>query len=188
MEEIETLYYSTHCKHSQHILQYLLKNNIVSNINCICIDKRVTNLANSTTIIILEDSKRVFLPSQITAVPSLISKNKIYFGNDIITYYNSIFQKSYSSSSIDKEPIAADIFTKNYDNIFSEKFTDYNLSSIDNRSLNGYVSANHIINKIATPDDKYKPDKISDDLNIDKLQEIRNKELDKSTGYSNLLQ
>jgi hypothetical protein len=165
---MDTLYYSQYCKNCQKILQFIVKNNLVSKINCICIDKREINRANNTTYIILENGKKIILPQEITVVPSLISKNKIINGDNIIGHYSptTITEPvSYSSGG------------------FSEKYTNYNINPVElssngiNRNLNGFVSANHTLSVIPTPENNYKPDKVSQDVSIDKLQQIRNKEI-----------
>jgi hypothetical protein len=189
--KMDVLYYSQFCKHSQKILQYLVKNNLVSKINCICIDKREKNPANNTINIILENGKRIILPSEITAVPSLISQNQIISGDEIIAYYNPVIQNNLNVAQRNNgEPVSYSLGS--YSGVSSEKYTDYKLNPVDlsskgiNRDLNGYVSANHIINKIPTPENNYKPDKVSNDVNINKLQEIRNKDIPQN--HTNSLQ
>jgi hypothetical protein len=63
----------------------------------------------------------------------------------------------------------------------SEQYTMYNLTPDDlsakrssgKRPLYNYVSANHNIQFINTPDETYRADKISNDVTIDKLQQQR---------------
>jgi hypothetical protein len=66
-------------------------------------------------------------------------------------------------------------------NIMSEQFTFYDMSPDDlsakgkggMRQLYNYVSANDDINLINTPPDNYRPDKLSNNVTIDKLQQQR---------------
>ena len=66
-------------------------------------------------------------------------------------------------------------------NIVSEQYTMYNMSpdelsakgSGGNRQLYNYMSADNNINLIQTPDDTYKPDKLSNSVTIDSLQQRR---------------
>ena len=49
---MDTLYYSNYCKHSQRILQFLVKGNLVDKINFMCIDKRQQDDTNNQIYII----------------------------------------------------------------------------------------------------------------------------------------
>ena len=68
---MDILYYSNHCKHSQKILQFLVKGNMTDKLNFICIDKRVRDAQNNQTYILLENGKRVSLPPNVHSVPAL---------------------------------------------------------------------------------------------------------------------
>ena len=62
---MDTLYYSNHCKHSQRVLQYLVKGNLSNKLNFICIDKRERDSNNNQMYICLENGQKVILPPNI---------------------------------------------------------------------------------------------------------------------------
>ena len=52
--------------------------------------------------------------------------------------------------------------------------------SSNNRQMYNYVSASENIHLIQTPEDKYKPDKLSNSVTVDKLQQQRIDELNEA--------
>ena len=72
---MDTLYYSNYCKHSQRVLQYLVKANLTSKISFICIDKRQRDANNNQLYIILENGQRVVMPPNVHSVPALLLVN-----------------------------------------------------------------------------------------------------------------
>ncbi len=87
---MDTLYYSNYCKHSQRVLQFLVKGNLVEKINFLCIDNRERNPANNQVYILLEDGKKVIMPPNIQSVPSLLlvrAGYRVILGDDIIAHY-----------------------------------------------------------------------------------------------------
>lgn len=82
------LYYSNKCKHSAKLLEFLSKNGLTKDLECICIDKR--NLRQSSWIIQLENASTHTLPPNIDRVPALIlvkEKYQVKFGDDIQEYF-----------------------------------------------------------------------------------------------------
>jgi len=188
---MDTLYYSNLCKHSQRVLQYLVKNNLTSKISFICIDKRTRDANNNQMYIILEDGKRVIMPPNIQSVPSLLlvkQNYRVILGEDIIRYYQLKLQEPNRQTQVNKiaEPIGTSLMASNQGmNIVSEQYTFYNLTPDElsakgmggRRSMYNYVAASQDINTINTPPETYAADKISNDTTIDKIQEKRNSEL-----------
>ena len=87
---MDTLYYSNYCKHSQRILQFLVKGNLAEKINFLCIDNREQDPKSNQLYIILEDGKRVIMPPNVQSVPSLLLVRQGYrviLGDDIIGHY-----------------------------------------------------------------------------------------------------
>ena len=87
---MDTLYYSNFCKHSQRVLQFLVKGNLTGKINFLCIDNRERG-DDSQMYIILEDGKRVIMPPNVQSVPSLLLVRQGYrviLGDDIIAHYH----------------------------------------------------------------------------------------------------
>jgi len=188
---MDTLYYSNLCKHSQRVLQYLVKNNLTSKISFICIDKRTRDANNNQMYIILEDGKRVIMPPNIQSVPSLLlvkQNYRVILGEDIIRYYQLKLQEPNRQTQVNKlvEPVGTSLMASNQGmNIVSEQYTFYNLTPDElsakgmggRRSMYNYVAASQDINTINTPPETYAADKISNDTTIDKIQEKRNSEL-----------
>ena len=91
MNSKDILYYSNHCKHSEKILNYLVKNDIVKYLNCICVDKRQINQSNGNVNIILENGNSVMLPPNVHSVPSLLilkENYRVVMGDEILKIFN----------------------------------------------------------------------------------------------------
>lgn len=84
----------------------------------------------------------------------------------------------------EKDPVGYDVMTAGPGAITSEAFTSYQLehedlmgvSQSNNRPLYNYTPVNANFT-IPTPDDTYRPDKVSGDITIDQLQNQRNQEV-----------
>ena len=188
---MDTLYYSNYCKHSQRILQFLVKGNLVDKINFMCIDKREQNDKNNQIYIILEDGKRVVMPPNIQSVPSLLlvqQKYKVILGDDIIQYYqvsaNTDTKKQQLMQQV--EPIGTSLMQSSGGmNIISEQYTNYDLTPDElsaqgnsgRRQLYNYVSAYEEVHAIQTPPDTYQPDKIDKEVTVNTLQQRRTNEI-----------
>jgi hypothetical protein len=183
---MDILYYSNYCKHSQKTLQVLVKGNVTDKISFICIDKRVVEPSTNQTYIVLENGSKVVLPPNIHSVPSLLLVNKNYkviLGDDIIKHYHpEIKNKNDQANKYDGEPSGFLLNASNGGtNIVSEQYTLYDMSPEElsakgkgnNRQMYNYVSALEEINLIQTPADTYRPDKLSNSVTIDTLQQQR---------------
>lgn len=180
------LYYSNYCPHSQKILQTLVKGNLSDKLSFICIDKRQHDPKTNQTFIILEKGGKVVLPPNIHSVPSMLLINQNYrviYGDEIIKlFHNDIKQANNIATKQNGEPMSYQLqASSGGTNIVSEQYTMYNMSpdelsakgSGGNRQLYNYMSADNNINLIQTPDDTYKPDKLSNSVTIDSLQQRR---------------
>ena len=183
---MDNLYYSNYCKHSKKVLDFLSKSGLTEKLNCICIDKRKRNPSTNQTFVELDDGKQVLLPPNLQSVPALLLIHKNYsivLGNDIIQHFEPEVKKKLSDTNFGSgEPTSYSIKTSSGgSNIVSEQFTFYNMSSDElsakgsggQRQMYDYVPVNGN-NMIQTPPDTYKPDKISNELTIDKIQQQRN--------------
>jgi len=189
---MDTLYYSNYCKHSQRILQFLVKGNLVDKINFMCIDKREQDDTNNQIYIILEDGKRVVMPPNIQSVPSLLlvqQKYKVILGDDIIQYYqNAVNNNNQKREQIMQqvEPLGTSLMQSSGGmNIVSEQYTMYDLTPDElsakgnsgRRQLYNYVSAHDEVHAIQTPPDTYQPDKIDKEMTVNTLQQRRTNEI-----------
>lgn len=189
---MDTLYYSNYCKHSQRILQFLVKSNLVNKINFMCIDKRERDEKTNQINIILEDGKRVVMPPNIQSVPSLLlvqQKYRVILGDDIIQHYqntvnNNIQKRQQIMQQV--EPIGTSLMQSSGGmNIISEQYTMYDLTPDElsakgnggRRQLYNYVSAHDDGSAIQTPPDTYQPDKIDKDVTVNTLQQERINEI-----------
>lgn len=192
---MDIFYYSNYCKHSQRILQFLVKGNLVDKISFICIDKRFHDKKTNQTKIALEDGQTVILPPNIHSVPSLLLVNKNYqlvSGDDIVKYYEPKIKEKLASANFgDGEPLGfavQNMSGSGGSNIVSEQFTFFNATQEDlsakgnggNRQMFNYTSVNSGDNFIETPPDTYRPDKVSVNVNMDTIQKQRNVDIQQS--------
>ena len=193
---MDILYYSNYCKHSQKILQFLVKGDLTKQISCICIDKRSRDPKTNQLKIILENGTIVSMPPNVHSVPALLLVNKNYqlvLGDDIIHHYEpKIIEKLSSANFGNGEPMGFSIHSisgSGGSNIVSEQFTSYDMSPEElsakgrggKRQMYNYVSAIDDNNFIQTPPDTYRPDKLSSNITIDTLQQKRNADVDMGT-------
>lgn len=187
---MDILYYSNYCKHSQKIIQTLVKNNMKDKLNYICIDKRKRDESDNQIYVYLENGTRVIMPPNIHSVPALLLVNNNYqliYGDSIVSHYHPQMKQmgTLKKTSI-TEPLGYHMGSlSTSSNITSEKYTDYSLTPDDlsakgnssSRKLHNYVSVNSNNIFINTPPDDYKPDKISGEVTLDTLQQQRIDEL-----------
>ena len=183
---MDILYYSNYCKHSQSIIQTLVKSNLTDKISFICIDKRKRDENSGNIVIILENGDRVMMPPNIHSVPSLLlikEQYRVIEGDSIITHLHpEIRTNKLRESNIPTEPTGYMLNSySSGSNIMSEKFTSYSLTpdelsakgNGERREMYNYISAKDNMNVINTPPDTYKPDKVSNDITLDTLQQKR---------------
>jgi hypothetical protein len=183
---MDILYYSNYCPHSQKVLQTLVKGNLSEKISFICIDKRQYDTKTNQTYIILENGGKVVLPPNISSVPSMLLINQNYriiCGDEIIKlFHNEIKQATNKATKTNGEPMSYQLHNSSgMSNIISEQYTMYNLTPDElsakgtggNRQMYNYVSVDNNLNLIQTPDDSYKPDKLSTSVTVDSLQQRR---------------
>lgn len=114
------LYYSRHCNHCNKVLDYIAKNSLLDQINCICVDKRTTN-EYGQTVVQLENGKQEPLPPMIQRVPALLlvkEKYQIRYGTEIIDFYKPAVKdsKNEATGGNEGEPLAfqADTFSSSF--------------------------------------------------------------------------
>jgi hypothetical protein len=172
------------------VLQTLVKGNLSDKVSFICIDKRQIDKRTNQTYIILENGGKVVLPPNIHSVPSLllIKENyRIIHGDDIIKFFhNDIKQQSNIATNFNGEPVSFHLGNSSGGtNIMSEQYTLYDMSPDElsakgaggNRQMYNYVPVSNNMNLIQTPDDTYKPDKVSNSTTVDSLQQQRMDEI-----------
>jgi len=183
---MDILYYSNYCKHSQKVVQSLVKHNLGDKISFVCIDKRTRDPNTGQSQIILENGTKVAMPPNISSVPSMLLVNnnyKVVLGDDILKHFHADMKSlNATQTHAASEPTGYHLTTASVgSNIMSEKFTDYNMtpddlsakSNSNTRPLYNYVSASSDSSFINTPPDTYKPDKVSTSVTVDSLQQKR---------------
>jgi hypothetical protein len=183
---MDILYYSNYCKHSQKLLQTLVKANLSDKISFICIDKRAVDKKSNQIYVLLENGGKVIVPPNIHSVPSLLlvkQSYKVILGDEILKHYHpQIKSMSDVATRSNGEPMGFYLEkSNNGTNISSEKYTLYSMTPDDlsakgkggMRQMYNYVSASDDINLINTPPDTYRPDKVSNSVTIDTLQQKR---------------
>ena len=193
---MDILYYSNYCKHSQSIIQTLVKSNLTDKISFVCIDKRSRDPSNGQTYITLENGGKVIMPPNVHSVPSLLiikEQYRVLMGDDIIKHLHPQIKNTMSANmQQSNEPSGYFLAASNGGtNIMSEKFTSYNMTPDElsakgngqSRQLYNYISVQDDMNLINTPPDNYKPDKISNDVTLDTLQQKRMDEIGQSNQH-----
>ena len=192
---MDILYYSNYCKHSQSIIQTLVKSNLTDKISFVCIDKRSRDPSNGQTYITLENGGKVIMPPNVHSVPSLLiikEQYRVLMGDDIIKHLHPQIKNTMSANMQPNiEPSGYFLAASNGGtNIMSEKFTSYDmtpdeLSAKGNgeaRPLYNYISVQNDMNLINTTPDDYKPDKVSNDVTLDTLQQKRMDDIGQSNN------
>ena len=189
---MDVLYYSNYCKHSQKVIQTLVKNNVIDQISCICIDKRSRDQQTNQIYIHLENGEKMVMPPNLHNVPALLLTKQNYqfiHGDEIVKHFHKdIVTKNERATNFNGEPAGYHLGKSTTgSNIMSEKFTYYNMTPDElsakgisqRRQLYNYVSTQDDSLFIPTPADSYHSDKIEGDLTIDKLQQLRLDEMNK---------
>jgi len=178
-----------------------VKGNLQNKISFICIDKRSKDPRTNQQFIHLENGTKVVMPPNLHSVPSLILVNDNYRfiqGDEIIKYYHPLIVKlNNKATNFQGEPDGYQLMKSNGgSNIVSEKYTLYELTPDElsskgvskNRNLYNYVSSNDEIIIINTPDESYKPDKLSNNLTVSSLQQQRMDEINEIAPRNKPLQ
>jgi hypothetical protein len=187
---MDILYYSNFCKHSQKLVQTLVKANMSDKISFICIDKRTKDPKTNQIYLILENGTKVIMPPNIHSVPALLLVNQKYrvvLGDEIMQHYHpQLKSKNERATNYNGEPMGFFLGSSSGgSNIMSEQYTLYNMTPEElsakgkggNRQMYNYVSAGDDIQFINTPADTYRPDKVSNSITIDTLQQQRMDEI-----------
>jgi len=192
---MDILYYSNYCKHSQRLVQTLVKGNLSNKISFVCIDKRVRDPKNNQQYIVLENGSKVIMPPNIHSVPALllIKQNyRLLMGDEIMQHLHpQIKQLNEVATNYNGEPISYSLGgSSGGSNIMSEQYTYYNMTPDElsakgkgnNRQMYNYVSASDDIKLINTPPDNYRPDKLSNNVTVETLQQQRLNEIETNKG------
>lgn len=187
---MDVIYYSNYCKHSQKLLQYLVKHGFNQSINCLCIDKRAKDPNTGQTYLVLDRGTKVLFPPNIDSVPALLlvtDKYRVLLGEDIYRHFNPISEKQNNLATGNNGEPAGFLLSNMSSgglNVVSEQYTYYNMTPDElsskgrggRRQMHNYVPATLDTYQIATPEETYKADKIGE-VSMDSLQQKRNQEV-----------
>ena len=184
---MDILYYSNYCKHSKEVLDFLVKHDLVSRLNCLCVDKRKVDPTTGQIHLVLENGSTVLMPPNIHSVPSLMllkENYRVIMGNGIKGHFQSFVQEANSMATQGNgEPMSYSF--GNSRDVVSETFTMFN-ASVDElsakgnggqRNMQNYVSATGTAPIIQTPPETYKSEKMSSDITVDSIQQQRNQDM-----------
>tara|TARA_Y100000590_G_scaffold459730_1_gene617515 strand:- start:313 stop:879 length:567 start_codon:yes stop_codon:yes gene_type:complete len=177
------LYYSKYCDYCKELLYEIGKSKVQKNIHFLSIDKR--KRYGKKIYIILDNGKEIFLPPNITKVPSLLLINKehiILTGKDVINYLRpQIHQDKTMATSNNMEPLAYSMYemgTAMSDNYSYLDQSSEELGAKGNgglRQMHNFVKL-HYIEKINTPPEDYEPDKVGT-IDLNKIQAARDQDI-----------
>jgi len=188
---MDILYYSNYCKHSKEILQYLVKHDLVNQLNCLCVDKRKVDPTTGQIHLVLENGSTVLMPPNIHSVPSmmLLKENyRVIMGDEIKSRYQSqVNDANDYATQGNGEPMSFSLGAKD---VMSESYTSFSASVEElsakgtggYRNMHNYVSANGHIPTIQTPPETYKSEKLSSDITVDSIQQQRNTDMGQQMG------
>jgi hypothetical protein len=101
-------YYSNYCQHSQKVFQFLVRANLTTEINCVCIDKRGRDPNTNQLFVIMQNGDKVLMPPNINSVPALLMLKMNYnvvYGYDIIKHYEpNIMNDKMAATNFNGEP------------------------------------------------------------------------------------
>ena len=142
----------------------------------------------------MENGSKEIMPPTLHSVPALLLVNdryRIIFGDEITKHFHpQLINKQGALSHGQGEPMAFQLNKSNGGtNIVSEAFTFYNAPHEElsakgdgpSRQMYNYVTTDNDLFSIETPDDSYKPDKVSEHITTDNLQQQRIDELQESS-------
>lgn len=177
------LYYSKYCKNCEKLLYELGKSDISKQIHFLSIDKRVNK--NQKTYIVLDNGCQVFLPPNITKVPSLLllnKGNKIIVGNDVMNYFKpQLTQQKVQATRNNMEPLAFSLYEMGTSMSDNYSYLDQSNESMSAKGDGGLRQMHSFVTldfnqKIHTPPEDYEPDKVGN-VDLSKLQEQRQNEI-----------
>ena len=183
---MDILYYSNYCKHSKEILDFLIKNDMTKQLNCLCVDKRKVDPVSGQVHIVLENGSTVLLPPNIHSVPTLMlvkDSYRVIMGSAIKSQFQGQVQENNDfATQGNGEPMSFSLGSKD---VMSESFTMFNATVEDlsakgnggGRNLYNYVSATGNTATIPTPPETYKSEKLSSDITVDSIQQQRNQDM-----------
>lgn len=146
-------YYSNYCKHSQKVLNLLMKAQLEREMEFICIDKRGRDPNTNQVFIMTDNGKRMLLPPNIHSVPAMLLVKEHYrvvYGDEILQYYEPRMAKDkMAATQFNGEPMAHNLGSASHGSSFGNSFDQ----SYSNKLSINTPEDNHVSNKIKMGDD-----------------------------------
>ena len=166
-------YYSNYCKHSQKVLQCLVKANLTNEISFVCIDKRGRDPNTNQLFIITEGGERVLMPPNVHSVPAMLlvkEQYRVIYGDEILQNYESrIVNDKMTATNFNGEPMG------------------YSLGGNNGASaLNSLTSSYSGRQNIITPPEEFTSNKIKGDDSIVTSYEQMRKSQDSQMGIGKM--
>ena len=194
------LYYSNYCEHSKKMIQTFSKTSISQDIHFVCIDNRFKN-KEGKTMIVLENAQQLIFPDVIVRVPALMLLNEnfsVVYGEDIYNYFKpkqETVQRQATQQNMEPNAFSFSMCQSGF-GIVSDQFSflDQNPEELNAqgsgglRQMHSYVPTHYTDQLSPVPDDN-NPDfkrgsKISGDLTVEKLQQMREMEMQSISATS----
>ncbi len=173
------LYYSKYCENCKKLLYELGKTKIQKDIHFLSIDKRINR--GGKLYIVLDNGNEIYLPPNITSVPTLLllnKGNKILVGDDVSNYFRpQIMGEKTRAVPNNMEPLAFSGYEMGTSMSDSYSYLDQSSEEMNAkgegglRQMHSFVKLNHD-DRIETPPEDYEPDKVGQ-VDMGKLQASR---------------
>tara|TARA_B100000900_G_scaffold410683_1_gene428950 strand:- start:4341 stop:4913 length:573 start_codon:yes stop_codon:yes gene_type:complete len=177
------LYYSKYCENCKKLLYELGKTDVQKNVHFLSIDRRINR--GDKIYIQLDNGHEIFMPPNITQVPSLLllnKGNKIIVGDDVMNYFKpQIYQEKVQATENNMEPLAFSMFEMGTSMSDTYSYLDQSPDEMNAkgdgglRQMHSFVKLNHN-DSIETPPEDYIPDKVGE-VDMGKLQAERDAEI-----------
>ena len=194
------LYYSNYCEHSKKLIQALAKSALSKEIHFACIDNRFTT-KDGKTMIVLENAQQLVLPDTVVRVPALLLLNenfRVVYGEDIYQHFRpkeEVVQRQATQQNMEPNAFSFSSACSGGFGIVSDQFSflDMNAEELNAqgagglRQMHSYVPSNYTDQMHSVPEeaggaDLKKAGKLSQELTVDKLQQMREQEMANIAG------
>ena len=177
------LYYSKYCENCKKLLYELGKTDIKKNVHFLSIDRRINR--GDKIYIQLDNGHEIFMPPNITKVPSLLllnKGNKIIVGDDVMNYFKpQIYQQKVQATENNMEPLAFSMFEMGTSMSDTYSYLDQSPDEMNAkgdgglRQMHSFVKL-HQNDTIETPPEDYVPDKVGE-VDMGKLKAERDADI-----------
>lgn len=185
------LYFSTFCENCNKLLDFMQKENLINEVDLVCIDNRFVK--DNITYINVNGTHSFPLPPMINCVPTLclMPNHEVLSGAKIVNYFKPMcknIQEERDQINMEPNPYCIEKETNGMFGVCSDSFSFYDTNSEDltasgeggTRQLYSYATIGGVGGKmndttIHTPQDEGREKKIN--MSLEEYQNMRNNEL-----------